>query len=290
MSFVDGILDKIGQWIAARLESESSGYEPFTPSDPETLLQVLQPGDILLVEGNQKISTAIKYLTQSTWSHSAIFVGKALAENEAYKQLKDVNELPMLVEVNIGEGCVAVPLSKYRTFNTRICRPQGLTFEDRERVVDFMVSKIGLDYDTRNIIDLVRYLFPTPPVPTRWRRRMIALGSGEPSKAICSSLIAQAFQKVKYPILPIIERPPERNWIGSPYTYSRREILHIRHHSLYAPRDFDISPYFAIVKPTIEKGFDYKKLRWGKVQAPKPPVKRDNKPVNEKQRIPQRFE
>ncbi len=276
MSFVDGILDNIGRWIAARLESESSGYEPFTPSDPEILLQVLQPGDILLVEGNQKISTAIKYLTQSTWSHSAMFVGKALAESGAYKNLKDGEELPMLIEVNIGEGCIAVPLSKYRFFNTRICRPQGLTWEDRERVVAFMVSKIGLEYDTRNIIDLMRYLIPTPPVPTRWRRRMLALGSGAPTKAICSSLIAQAFQQVKYPILPIVERPPERNWVASPYAYSRREILHIRHHSLYAPRDFDISPYFAIIKPTIEKGFDYKKLTWGKVAAPKPAENKDD--------------
>ena len=39
-----------------------------------------------------------------------------------------------------------------------------------------------------------------------------------------------------------------------------REILEIRHSSLYAPRDFDISPYFAVVKPTIENGFHYKKL------------------------------
>ena len=45
---------------------------------------------------------------------------------------------------------------------------------------------------------------------------------------------------------------------------SRREILHIRHHSLYAPRDFDVSPFFAIVKPTIETGFDYKQMKWAK--------------------------
>lgn len=25
-------------------------------------------------------------------------------------------------------------------------------------------------------------------------------------------------------------------------------------------RDFDISPYFSVVKPTIEVGFDYKKI------------------------------
>jgi hypothetical protein len=43
---------------------------------------------------------------------------------------------------------------------------------------------------------------------------------------------------------------------------ARRDILEIRHCSLYAPRDFDISPYFAVVKPTIENGFDYKALHW----------------------------
>ena len=38
-------------------------------------------------------------------------------------------------------------------------------------------------------------------------------------------------------------------------TYSRDEILHIRHHSLYTPRDFDLSPFFRVVKPTIERNF-----------------------------------
>ena len=41
---------------------------------------------------------------------------------------------------------------------------------------------------------------------------------------------------------------------------ARREILHIRDSSLYMPRDFDISPYFEIVKPTIVQGFDYTAL------------------------------
>ncbi len=76
----DTLLDRFGRWLAARLQDESSGYEPYTPSDPEILRRVLQPGDILLVEGNQKISAAIKYLTQSTWSHAALYVGDAMPE------------------------------------------------------------------------------------------------------------------------------------------------------------------------------------------------------------------
>src|SRR5574337_378503 len=57
-------------------------------------------------------------------------------------------------------------------------------------------------YDLKNVVDLARYLLPTPPVPVGWRRRLLALGSGEPTQAICSTMIAQAFQSVSYPILP----------------------------------------------------------------------------------------
>jgi hypothetical protein len=168
----------------------------------------------------------------------------------------------VLVEVTLEEGCVAVPLSKYANFNTRICRPVGLTDSDRKAVVDFMIGSIGLRYDHKNIVDLARYLLPTPPVPVRWRRRMIAFGSGDPTRAICSTLIAEAFGRIRYPILPSI-RPVEPHATVPVSGYSRQEILHIRHHSLYTPRDFDLSPYFRIVKPTIETGFDYTRLVWG---------------------------
>jgi hypothetical protein len=114
-----------------------------------------------------------------------------------------------LIEANLGEGVVAVPLSKYAVFNTRICRPVGLSETEQEQVVRFVLERVGQQYDTRNIVDLARYLLPTPPVPVRWRRPMLALGSGEPTRAICSTLIAQAFQSVRYLILPKVElRPP----------------------------------------------------------------------------------
>jgi len=160
----------------------------------------------------------------------------------------------------LAEGCIASPLSRYRTYNTRICRPSGLTPEDREAVVSFMVQRIGLRYDLKNLFDMLRYFLPTPPVPVRWRRRMIAFGSGDPTRAICSTLIAQAYEQIRYPILPEITLAPGRASAQS--RYSRQEILHIRHHSLFTPRDFDLSPYFHIVKPTLEYGFDYRSLLW----------------------------
>ena len=56
----DTWLDKVGAYLAHRLQEESSGYNPFTPSDPGVLRRSLEPGDILLVEGNQHLSNAIK--------------------------------------------------------------------------------------------------------------------------------------------------------------------------------------------------------------------------------------
>ncbi|MEX2320878.1 MAG: lipo-like protein, partial [Saccharospirillum sp.] len=99
----------------------------------------------------------------------------------------------------------------------------------------------------------------TPPVPQHWRRRMIALGSGDPTLAICSSLIAKAFQHVRYPILPDIEHI-DRQDPGC--IRCRDEILHIRHHSLFTPRDFDVSPFFQIIKPRIANGFDPYRVTW----------------------------
>jgi hypothetical protein len=253
MNTFDKVLDSFGRWLAHRLGKEVPGAEPFIPTDLDALRRTLRPGDVLLIAGGSKLSTAIKYLTQSTWSHAALYVGDAL---EAHGKQTDHT----LIEVTPAEGCISAPLAKYERYHTRICRPVGLTDADRGDLIGFMVSRIGAQYDMRNVFDLARYLLPTPPVPARWRRRMIALGSGEPTRTICSTLIAEAFERVRYPILPRIERITARQRGIS--RFRRREILHIRHHSLYAPIDFDLSPYFAIIKPTLVDGFNYKGLVW----------------------------
>jgi hypothetical protein len=251
--YAETLVDRIGRKLAARLETPSPDFVPYTHANVAALRKVLEPGDVLLIEGHNRVSVAIKYLTMSTWSHSAVYVGNALG------QVTPDGERLCLVEVNLGEGCIAAPLSKYERYNTRICRANDLTDEDRAKVVDFMVSSIGKRYDTKNIFDLLRFFLPTPPIPVKWRRRMLAFGSGDPTRAICSSLIAQAFGKIRYPILPRITREFRADRMART---QRREILEIRHHSLYSPRDFDLSPYFHVIKPTLVTGFDYRALTW----------------------------
>lgn len=243
---------KISNVIIRYLEKTVWIYRPFTLTTAEVLVSHLEPGDILLIEGNQRVSSIIKYLTQSTWSHACLYVGDAIGKNEE-------GEMLSLIEATAKVGVNAVPLSKYDHFNSRICRPSGLNEIEKKEVVQYVLSKIGLQYDMKNIVDLMRYLFPYPPVPVFFRRRMLALGSGDPTRAICSTLIAQAFQSVKYPILPRIEL---KRIQSDDATFQEKEIYHIRHYSLFTPRDFDVSPYFKIIKPTIEKGFNYREIIW----------------------------
>lgn len=248
-------MGKISGWvggaIAHYLTQPSSRRAFGMPADPAALAAALRPGDVLLVEGRQRISTAIKYLTQSTWSHAALFTGPVLGEDTAGRPL-------LFIEADAAEGVRGAPIEEYEGLQTRICRPVGLAAEDVDRVITYARGRIGHKYDLRNVVDLARYLCPTPPVPVAWRRRMIGLGSGDPTRAICSTMIAGAFQSIGYPILPEIKRVD----LDDPDCPGCvREILHIRHHSLFTPRDFDVSPYFDVVKPHLE-GFDYRMLTW----------------------------
>jgi len=236
---MNAVFEKMGRWLAEFLSRPLPGYEEFSLVSAQQLRQVLQPGDLLLVEGKSRISTAIKYLTQSTWSHVALYIG-------------DFEEHEALLEADLEQGIITVPLEKYESYNLRICRPVNLTQSDQDAVIEYAVSRIGYQYDLKNIVDLMRYLVPTPPVPARFRRRLIAFGSGDPTKAICSTLVAQAFQSVKYPILPREVKEDE----------SDEKLLQRRHYSHFTPRDFDLSPYFEVVKPTLKTGFNYQNLQW----------------------------
>lgn len=232
----------IGGYLAAFLSKPRPSYELHQTSSIEKVFAVIKRGDILLVDGNSRISTAIKYITQSTWSHSSFYI-----ESE-----DGTLEQATLLEADLTEGVTLVPLAKYADYNVRICRPIGLTDEECEGLLQFVKERIGYHYDLKNIIDLMRYLVQNPAVPTRYRRQLLSLGSGEPTKAICSTLIAQAFQSINYPILP---REKLQHDSGEMH-YEHRHFSHT------VPRDFDLSPYFRVVKPTLELGFDFHEINW----------------------------
>ena len=256
------LADFIDKYLVRYLMSPAKGPPSASTCDPDKLASALKAGDVLLVDNHSRVASAIKFLTNSTWSHAALYVGPIEGRAEPD------GEPHVMVEAELGLGIISSPLSRFFNAHTRICRPVGLGSDAILQLTSYAIGRIGEQYDTRNVIDLARYLLPYPPVPKRYRRKMIALGSGSPTRAICSTLIAQAFESVHYPVLPVIEclhEIPGGKVTGEALKANQalqREILHIRHYSLYTPADFDLSPYFDIVKPTIERGFDYRALTW----------------------------
>jgi len=247
------ILSWLSKCLAAYLSREITRHSIRT-STWEALVKAIQPGDVLLVDGNTRISVAIKYLTQSTWSHAALYLGP-----EAALGTSDGGEPNVLVEADLQDGIRPLPLSFYRHAHTRICRPVGLSASDIQQLTDYANSRLGQQYDMKSVFDLARYLFPTPPVPARHRHKLLAFGSGDPTRAICSTFIAEGFQQLRYPILPVVKTLPANDPDCEDCEIER---FRVRHHSLFTPRDFDASPYFRIIKPTIEGDFDYRAIEW----------------------------
>ena len=137
--------DRLGCYLSARRHAHTSS----APTPRDRLIRALQPGDVLLVEGDTRISTAIKYLTQSTWSHVALFVGSYGAER---LQASD----HCFVEADLVEGVRSVGIDAYDGLSTRICRPVALIESERRAITDFVIVRLGYKYDLRNVADLAR--------------------------------------------------------------------------------------------------------------------------------------
>ncbi len=221
------------------LNDEVRDYQLTVPNDMARLYEHMRKGDVVLVEGRLRISALVKYVTQSPWSHCALYVGDELLRRgsrlreEARARFGPLADR-LVVEALIDEGVVAAPLEKYRAHNLRICRPSRIASLDLDRVIDSVVSDLGKPYDGRNFRDLALMLLsPIRVGALKTRSVETCLGSCTDLEVICSGMIGKAFQRVGFPILPAVEggAPPR-----------------MRHHSRILPRDFDLSPNFRVIK------------------------------------------
>ena len=220
------LLQFIGTQLAKFLTKEHIYVDAYYRISLEDIKSTVEPGDVILVEGQSRASSAIQFITGSNWSHAAIFIGNAASFNHC------------LIEVKAVEGCTYTDIDAYMHHNLRICRPIFLNKRKSKVLIDILIKKIGSKYDLKNIFDLIRFAYPNPPVPKKYRRNLIGIGAGDPTKAICSSLIAEAFREIGHPILPFKDE---------------FKSIVLRHPTYCLPKDFDISPFFQIIKPTPKK-------------------------------------
>jgi hypothetical protein len=227
-------------------------------SDFERIRYELKSCDVILVEGRSRVSDVIKLITQSPWSHAALYLGRPHdiedpRLREVVAQYDNGKNQQLIIESELGLGTVIRPLNVYEKEHLRICRPKGLWFEDSQEVLRYAISKLGTEYDVRQIFDLARFLFPWMVLPRRWRSSLFRYHFGEATKTVCSTMIAESFGFIQFPILPLVKKQ------------GKNVQLFRRNPRLCTPSDFDYSPYFEIIKyPFIDMSHhsDQRLLPW----------------------------
>ncbi|MBN7797710.1 hypothetical protein [Parahaliea mediterranea] len=217
---------------------------PSTPlSDFERIRHEVKPCDVILVEGRSRVSEVIKLITQSSWSHAALYIGRLHdLEDPLLKDLLrhhyiGTADKQLIIESELGLGTVVRPLTTYESEHLRICRPRNLGFHDSQQVIAYAIGRLGSAYDVRQIFDLARFLFPWWILPRRWRSSLFKSNPGASTHTVCSTMIAEAFGSIQFPILPLVKR-----------LEGDRYKLYMRNPKLCTPSDFDYSPYFDIIK------------------------------------------
>lgn len=259
----------IRRWFALKTIAWLTTERPSSPlleslADHEVLMRAVLPGDVVLMEGMTRVGAMIKTISQSTWSHAALCVGSGddLSGQGRDDLLKPGTgprpQGPLLLEVLLGQGAVLKPLQDYGHTHLRLCRPRGLAPDDRAAVVRYALARIGYGYDLRQLLDLARLALPWHFVPRRFRSGLFARRAGPHTRTVCSALIAEAFQSVGFPILPMLVRH------GDTTLWYRRDSR------FSLPKDFDISPFFDIVKVTPGAYRHYRSIVWESADAPCP--------------------
>ncbi len=230
------------------------------PCDFERIRYEVRPCDVLLIEGKSRVSEVIKLITQSAWSHAALYIGRLhdIDDPELRRYVQKHYDGPedeqLLIEGMMGRGTICVPITAYQNDHVRICRPRGISRRDAQKVVGKVISGLGVAYDTRQIFDMARFFFPWFILPRRWRSTLFSHNAGENTKTVCSTLIAEAFSSVRFPILPLVKANKATGI----------ELIPLNP-KLFTPKDFDYSPYFDIIKypyVQIAEHGNYRSLPW----------------------------
>ena len=200
----------------------------------QRLLATVQPCDVILVQGNMRISRIIQTLTHSPYSHAAFYRG----EGE-------------IIEAD-PKGILVEKIDKYLHLDIRICRPVMLTAKGKRIVAEHMEEMFRKQpqYDVTNIEKLLfKYIY------AKFRPDLkIYLGGSTRFETyyICSGLIAHGFHKASYPIVPVLrfrkKRRPAGFKLESVNDYFEWMIHTKRNYSQIVPADFDNSPFFASIK------------------------------------------
>jgi hypothetical protein len=196
-------------------------YRSAAAVEPRSFAKILDRGDVLLSDHNTRVAALVKRVTRSNWSHVSMYVGP----------LGEGPDPACIVEADIAGGVRSIRLSEFNAQHVRVLRPIDLNDLHRSQLADWVVSRIGSEYDLALALAIARNLLRLP-LPASRRPTLKAFDSSA-RRFICCSLLAQAFAVVGRSILPV---PGRRS--GSGGAGDLRNLT---------PADFERASLFAVV-------------------------------------------
>lgn len=143
-------------------------------------------GDIIFSSGNSIISKAIRWWTVSEWSHVAVAISKDSFVEATYPKVR----VGLVEELYGGKFVVLTP-------------KVPLTFGEAERLVSYLLSKVGKRYDWRGLLSFV-----------------LRKNVHNKSYYFCSELVAEAYDHIGRPLL---RRSP--SWVTPQDLYQSLELV-----------------------------------------------------------------
>ncbi len=237
------IFDPLVRGLQRWLTKEVSQPAHHKLSNFERLRHEIKPGDVVLVEGTTRVADVIRQLTQSRWSHAALYIGRLhdIEDPLARQRIKQFYDgqpnTQLIIESELGMGTLVRPLHVYRQKHLRLCRPRELSYPDSQQLLVQAINHLGIAYDVRQILDLARFYMPWGVLPRRWASSLFNWQPGGHTKIVCSTMIAESFAAIQFPVLPLVKRVD-----------NGQVRLFQRNPKLCVPADFDLSPYFDVIK------------------------------------------
>jgi len=147
----------------------------------DDLQALLQPGDVILVAGRTRFASLVCRLTQSTWSHVAIYVGTGHHVDPAH----------CIVEADVEAGVRFITLTELADHDIQVVRASRLPETSRQELIDYLLARVGLPYDLNHVIELARLVLFAPSPLGRWLSPK-TMRRADPTRAVCSTLVAHA--------------------------------------------------------------------------------------------------
>ena len=220
-------------------------------SDTDRLRHLIQPCDVLLLDGCTRLDNRFRALTGSRWTRVGLYLGRLHDIRDPSLRATVTEYLPcepdtQLVLISTAErGLTLMPLTSLAGEHLRLCRPRGLSGEDPQAVVRYALSRLGT-HRPMAWSDALALLLPWGWLPRHWRTGFFSRLTGRTLRSLTGSVVGDAFAFIQFPVLPLVKRT-ERDMTR----------LYRRHPRIYFAADFDHSPYFDIIKyPFVDHNDD----------------------------------